>query len=881
MRGRSKPDGAAEVSPTNALPEYPRPQMVRAGWKNLNGLWHYAITSGGSGIPSQFTSSVLVPYPLESALSGVQKTLRSDQLLWYERTLQWQPSEHGARTLLHFGAVNYEATVYVNGREMGCHLGGYQSFTVDITPALKQGRNELIVKVSDPTDSATGPNPRGKQGTQYTASSGIWQTVWVETVPETYVDRLILTPDVDRGQLNLDVHLNGKTQGYAIEAVAKIGTFPVARRAVNGPTALRIKNPRLWSPDAPFLYDLQIRVVRNGKIVDEVKSYFGFRKIEVRKDAFGIDRLFLNGRYTYNLGVLDQGFWPDGIYTAPTDAALKFDIQAVKAMGFNTIRKHLKVEPERWYYHCDTLGILVWQDMVPPANKSAAARAEFEREIEANFSQLHNHPSITTWVLFNEGGGAYDQERLARWMKRLDPTRLLDGHTGPVNYLGWTQSMRRMNPAKLLQIANDIEANNALLGAHTDPGPRNWIASDMTDFHHYPDPKMPPTVPSKARVAGENGGIGVFIEGHVWNDLPGYGYVVVTPDRLQSAYAQLVDELKALEVQGLSGSIYTQPYDIESEQNGLMTYDRAVIKFPLAEIARINSRLLPHAARNPSPMSGIAIANADTSSEAERYAALLARYRRGERDKGFLRHFALMALRQNDQAHATEAGNAVMARSTQPYSSEMWEFINAITQTSKDAGFEALRTQPTKANVVLGAQAAQRKIVEVITHEEIAPFIGDASYSPDWNSIEGKVVGRYGELGLEAVNGARMFNAAEREDWVSFGTYYVRYLNTAAERSEVPLNNLSYHVFLHVMDPRVLQTALQVMKHEADSANNDIWRPDTATILDTYANLLYKTGSQEAVQWEEKAHQLSEGTDSEIDGHLEKMKAGSPTWPAT
>ena len=301
---------------------------------------------------------------------------RPDQVLWYRRTITLNPGKEGNRTLLHFGAVDYQATVYMNGGEVAAHTGGYQSFTLDITDKLKPGDNELVVKVYDPTDD--GPNPHGKQtlhpeGIMYTPTSGIWQTVWLETVPPTYIESLILTPDVDQSQLHLQLNLKGKEEGYTVEAMVKSGSTIIARQAVNGTSALPISHPRLWSPDDPFLYDLQVRILKDGKVVDEVTSYFGLRKIEVKKDAAGIERIFLNNQYTYNLGVLDQGFWPDGIYTAPSDAALQFDIEAIKAMGFNTIRKHVKVEPDRWYYYCDKLGMLVWQDMVPPANSNSGS----------------------------------------------------------------------------------------------------------------------------------------------------------------------------------------------------------------------------------------------------------------------------------------------------------------------------------------------------------------------------------------------------------------------------------------------------------------------------------------------------------------------------
>lgn len=869
---------ASAVSPSNALPEYPRPQLVRSQWQNLNGLWSYTITAKDAPLPTQYSGSILVPYPLESALSGVQKPLQRDQLLWYRRAFTLKPGADGQHTLLHFGAVDYQATVYLNGQEVGAHTGGYQSFTVDLTEWAKPGDNELVVKVYDPTES--GPNPHGKQGVQYTASSGIWQTVWSETVPQTYIENLIMTPDVDRSQLQLQVKLKGAQTGYTVQATAKNGPVIAAKQTVRGTTALHLRSPHLWSPDDPFLYDLEVRVLKDGKTVDDVKSYFGLRKIEIKKDAAGIDRIFLNDRYTYNLGVLDQGFWPDGIYTAPTDDALKFDIQAIKAMGFNTIRKHVKIEPDRWYYHCDRLGVLVWQDMVPPGNTTAEGRAQFESEVKANLEQLHNHPSITTWVLFNEGWGAYDQERLARWIKRLDPSRLLNGHSGPFYREQIFESFRHMDPASLSKLMSDAGASNVLVGTMIDARPQNWVAGDMTDFHNYPDPKIPPAEPGKARVVGENGGIGVFIEGHVWNDLPGYGYVQVTPDQMPNAYAGIVDKLKALAAIGLSGSIYTQPYDVESEQNGLMTYDRAVIKIPLADITRINGGLLPLAKNYAASTAGFSIANADTSPEARRYEALLARYNQGERQLPFLRHFAAMALRQKDQVHATEAGNEFIARSPEPYSQDTWVFINAVTNTSKDKGFAILRAQTEPADAVLGKNAAETKVREVIGREEIAPLLADKSTANggtvDWGAIEKNVTPKYGSLGAEEVFGAEMMYYAGQRDWPNFGKSYVRYFDTATVRSEHPIDNVSYALFEHVADPKALEAAIKAEKYSLESAESD-----NATEIDTYAGLLYKAGhKEEALQWQEKAMRLSEGRDAEITEHLRKMQAGQPTWSA-
>ena len=541
---RIKTRWAAQVDPANPRPEYPRPQLQRAAWQSLNGLWDYALLAKADPPPASFQGQILVPFPVESSLSGVMRPLSPDQFLWYRRTVAVTPVA-GRRVLLNFGAVDWEAAVWVNGVPVGEHRGGYDPFTFDITDALTPaGPQELVVRVADATDRS--PQPRGKQllkpnGIWYTAVSGIWQTPWLEQVPVRHVRGLRIVPDGAASAFRVTVQGEG-------EASVRVRDGGQVVAAATGPAGaelvLKLAAPKWWSPDAPHLYDLEIRL---GE--DLVTSYAGLRTIAVQKDAVGVNRLFLNGQPLFQYGPLDQGWWPDGLYTAPTDEALRYDIEMTKAMGFNLARKHVKVEPARWYYWCDKLGLLVWQDMpngdVGDGAKDLAFSAEtaalYRRELKALIDAFHNHPSIVMWVPFNEGWGQHDTMAVAEWVRRYDPTRLVN------NASGWT----------------------------------DHFAGDVLDIHAYPNPKRPALEERRAVACGEFGGLGFVEEGHLWQADKNWGYRSYRDRALyQTAYADLIRQLRRLRAEGLAAAVYTQTTDVEIECNGLLTYDRAVVKLP-------------------------------------------------------------------------------------------------------------------------------------------------------------------------------------------------------------------------------------------------------------------------------------------------------------
>ena len=597
--GRITTPWTQQVDPAHPLPEYPRPQMVRGGWENLNGLWEYAIVPKDQDEPVSFQGKILVPFAIESALSGVGKTVGSDSTLWYRTTFVLPAAPRGmadlrrpgtkknATILLHFGAVDWRAEVFVNGKSAGIHEGGYDPFTFDITSLVTKGRRQqLAVKVWDPTDD--GPQPRGKQvkhpnGIWYTSVTGIWQTVWIEAVPATYIAALRQTPDIDRQTLSVTTDVQGLRAGDSIYVMALDGTRLVAREAVEaGPDGqaresgaaqlLSIPGAKLWSPDSPFLYDLTVSVVRAGKIVDEVRSYFAMRKISVQPDEHGILRMMLNNRFVFEIGPLDQGWWPDGLYTAPTDSALRFDIQQTKNMGFNMIRKHVKVEPARWYHDCDEIGMLVWQDM-PSGDLGARwnpnpgleggnemvrtpeSEAIYRKEWSAIMAGLYDFPCIVVWTPFNEAWGQFKTVNITEWTMKNDPSRLVNSASGG-NY---------------------------------------YETGHIIDLHHYPDPAMVRADVfgrKQALVLGEFGGLGLPLEGHTWQAKNNWGYKTFTdPDTLFRSYSSFINALKPLIQKGLSAAVYTQTTDVEVECNGLMTYDRKVIKMPADRLKALHQKL--------------------------------------------------------------------------------------------------------------------------------------------------------------------------------------------------------------------------------------------------------------------------------------------------
>jgi beta-galactosidase/beta-glucuronidase len=580
--GKISSSWSEKIDPANPLPEYPRPQMERGNWTNLNGLWNYAVTVRDAANASSWGGQILVPFAIESSLSGVGRMVGKDSTLWYNRKFSLKKEMKGKKILLHFGAVDWRTKVFVNGKEAGSHEGGFDPFTFDITAVLKKsGDQELTIGVWDPTDE--GPQPRGKQVVKpesiwYTPVTGIWQTVWIEAVPDSYISSIKPTPDIDSKSISINVAAINAKEGDKIMISAWDGSNKVAETesAPGQDASIKIDDAKLWSPGSPFLYDLKLSLARNGKKIDEVKSYFAMRKSSVGADENGIKRMLLNNKFTFQYGPLDQGWWPDGLYTAPTEEALIYDIDKTKEMGFNMIRKHIKVEPARWYYHCDKAGVLVWQDMpsgdlgnrwdsrpgiVGIANdqkRSAESENYYRKDWNNIIDALYPFPSIVVWTPFNEGWGQFKTPEIAEWTRKKDPSRLVNSASG---------------------------------GNFT-------YVDHIIDIHNYPEPVMPSADifgKNLALVLGEFGGLGLPVSGHVWQEKDNWGYQSFkSADDLFAKYTVFVDTLDQLIGKGLSAAVYTQTTDVEVEVNGLMTYDRKVVKNPPEKFKALNQKLYDH-----------------------------------------------------------------------------------------------------------------------------------------------------------------------------------------------------------------------------------------------------------------------------------------------
>lgn len=589
---------AKDVTPETAHREYPRPQMVRPDWRCLNGLWDYAIEgeekvwNGGrlrnedecpldrvtGPAPAKWDGKILVPFCVESALSGVKKLVRPNQLLWYRRSFEAPKDWSGQRVMLNFEAVDWRAIVWVNGKQVGEHRGGYVPFSLDITDALRQGSQEVVVAVWDPTnigDQSVGKQslPEQRKGYRYTPTTGIWQSVWLEPINDVAVARLNVVSDIDAKTITVSAEMSGDAKGCQLSIEAFDGKKSVAQATGDALKAVvaDVASPKLWSPDSPFLYDLKVTLTRNGKEVDAVESYFGMRKISLGKDELGRTRIFLNNKLApFQFGPLDQGYWPDGILTPTSDEAAAFDLQYLKDIGCKMIRPHIKVHPARWYYWADVKGLLVWQDMVCmrkfEQSFSPASTRQWEWEQREMIDNLRVHPSVVMWIVFNEGWSQYDTKRLTKWTKDYDPTRLVNDASG------WT----------------------------------DYGFGDVRDHHDYSfnvSKAITEVEPDRSVIAGECGGFDVLTPGHVLypeqqlalrHDPRGDGNreKYADAETWLSRYGIWVEGMRYMASEhGLDGAVYTQISDVEHEPNGWLTYDRAVSKIDVATLKGLHDRL--------------------------------------------------------------------------------------------------------------------------------------------------------------------------------------------------------------------------------------------------------------------------------------------------
>ncbi|MGS2763113.1 glycoside hydrolase family 2 protein [Sinomicrobium sp. M5D2P9] len=571
-----KTEWAAKVDPENVLNEYPRPIMERKEWQNLNGLWNYSITPREKARPEENQGKILVPFAVESSLSGVMKEVGASNVLWYNRNFSVPTAWKEKNIKLNFGAVDWQADIWLNDIKIATHTGGFEPFSIDITPFLEEsGEQELTVRVWDPSDEGT--QPRGKQvkkpeGIWYTPVTGIWQTVWLEPVAEKHIKDLRVVPDIDRNFVKFTADISNPEYGDLVEVTVLDGTMEVAKVKASANEAFEIvmDNPKLWSPESPFLYKTTVKLIgKNKGLTDEFKSYFAMRKISTKRDENGVVRMQLNNKDYFHFGPLDQGWWPDGLYTAPTDEALKYDIVKTKEMGYNMIRKHVKVEPARWYTHCDELGILVWQDM-PNGDRqkdwqmrsyyegneyrrTAKSEEIYRKEWKGIMDYLYSYPSIVVWVPFNEAWGQFKTEEITEWTKSYDPNRLVNSASG---------------------------------GNHFRTG-------DILDLHNYPQPDLFLYDANRVTVLGEYGGIGLPMKGHLWDTDNNWGYVQFKNSKeVTDEYVKYAEKLKKLVPAGFSGAVYTQTTDVEGEVNGLMTYDRKEDKMDVKRIRKANQEVI-------------------------------------------------------------------------------------------------------------------------------------------------------------------------------------------------------------------------------------------------------------------------------------------------